>query len=1532
MIAFLLVSPFAGVVNVQAQSGAVEPSAVDETITIAEARALPNGETATVQGSISAPIGLFRYDELWAQDATAGIDVYGVSPSGLQLGDIIEITGEIDEYNGKKEIIPADVSAIVLVDRGVPPAPVMTDTVNINENSEGWLVALKGTVSNAGGSSFSLDDGSGATSIYLDSDTGIDSSWIQDGDMLTLLGISSQYDSSAPYDSGYQVLPRYQTDIAKGDVMPIAMARQQSAGVTVTVQGAVTMLPGTFEDVAQNREMYVQDGTAGIDVFNYGGLPVAPGTLSIGDIVTVTGAIDFYNGKMEIIATDLVTQGLNSPVEPKIQYADNIGELTEGLLVVVTGTVSSKWGGGFDLNDASGSTAVYIDGDTGIDLSGIENGDTLKVIGLSAQYDSSAPYDSGYQITPRTQDDLVAVTGDFTPPSVESTSPAADATDANPYFEVKATFDEALDVNTVDADALTLASADGAVDGVAYYDSGRMTVVFDPAAALEANTTYTATVKATVADKAGNALGTAYEWGFTTAAATFEAYHGSIHNHTAYSDGTSDPNDAFTKGRERGLDFMSVTDHSYSISDAEWEDTWAQAEAHTEDGAYVAIAGSEFTQGSEGHINVYNTIRHPMRNDTGAGYGDYTPTLADFYDWIAEHPEAVGMFNHPGWMNFNDWAYRADAEPMMQLLEIGNGAYSYYVWTEEEYRKALDYGWYVSPSNNGDTHSDEWAIDNPGRTGIWATELTYDGVLEAMDAMRTFATEDGNFEMYLKADGAWMGKTIPNDGTVDFEIYVNDPDDEDLVSLDLITDQGIVVTSTVPTASEATWSFSLDITAGVHYYYVRAVQRDGDRTVSAPIWTEGDVDVAPTKLEITPARLSTQAPANFSARVTNRGVADATDVTVTFKVDTDVIGTEVITVPANSDAFAAIGWSPDITGSVTILAEISGVPTGDNPDDNIITLEREIVDEEVPLIVIDNGHKNNVFASGDGNEFEQDLVEYGFNWIEDTDGLTASDLQSAVLLVISDPGEQGEDLYDDAEEQVIADYVNNGGAILFAGDSDYHDHGNAPEINNILDRIDGAGIRMNSDGTYDDTDNGGVGPWHVLWHNFPATNTTGIGVNVQTLVGFSGCSIYGVDDQGTPIALTTGDGITVTVEGDDDTYQNDGDGNDDHFVYPDDMRIPMAAVQELPGGGRIAVWGDSNEAFSDSFTYVSGDGYQNEIYNMQTIYWLLGHPLEKWDIGEARKDEELNDTPDNLNRLVWIEGVVTAGYGTFFDVLYVQDDTGGVTVFAPVTGETAPTEEGGTITIQYLGTKVRVVGRVELYQNDTEVQVDWDLEQIQVIGEEVVPNPLELSTAESALEANEGWLVQTEGAVITKTNNFNFVVDDGSGPSRIFIDGYNGDFADIEVGEVAKVIGLASEDGQGQRIRVRKREDVFARAMAFLNLLKSVSSETDVAQGSTITYTVIAENLGTVDAADVTVTDTLPLGVIGEDLNWTGTITAEDQVEFTIPVVVTTTSSFADTSITNHAYLSYPDGTAMASATFTIMGETYIFLPLVMKQ
>ncbi len=1394
-----------------ASARSAQEMALTPTHTIREARQAPNGTSVIVQGTISAPLNVFRFNEMWVQDDTAGIDIWDYTPTGLQLGDTVEISGTVAEYNGKKEIANGPNGYVLLVDRGVPPTPLVTQTGAISETSEGWLVVVTGTVSNKWGSGFDLDDGSGPTAVYIDSDTGIDLSGIQNGDLITLVGLSSQYDSSPPYDSGYQVLPRFQYDIAEGVVQPIALARQVSAGMTVTVAGAVTCLPGTFEAPDLNRELYIQDGTGGVDVFQYNGLPIPSNTLSLGDIIIVTGTVDFYNGKLEIVPSEVVTTGLTGTVVPKIQFAGKIGETTEGLLVVLTGTVSNKWGGGgnhggFDLTDASGTVAVFVDRDTGIDMSFFDNGDVLRVIGLSAQYDSSPPYDSGYQVQPRVQSDLALAAGDFDPPGITATVPVSGAVDVNPHLPVQAVFDEEMDATTIDETTFWLEGPAGPVNATVYYDNDRMTAVLLPAAPLETSTLYTATVAGTVQDKAGNPMGSDFPWTFTTAAqVTFAPYLGSIHNHTSYSDGVLDPATAYATAHARGLDFFGLTDHSHAVDDAEWLDTLAQAVSATVDGEFVALAGFEYTNSSEGHVNIFNTIRRAIRTDQGYAYGDYCATMEDFYNWVELHPEAVGHFNHPAWMNFNDWTYRPSIEPQMQMVEVGNGAYSYYVWTEEEYIKGLDYGWRFGPTNNGDTHSDQWGLDNPGRSGVWATELTYQGIIEAMRAMRVFTTEDGNWVLYLKADGAWMGQTIPNDGQIEFTAYLDDPDGEAFTSLALVSDQGQVVTSTVPTSNPYTWTVSLDISEGVHYYYLRAVEADGDRGLSAPIWTEGDVDVAPTKLTVVPARLTTYAPANFEVRLTNRGISDVLSLTVNFYVNTTTVGSAVVDVPVGMDAFAGVDWMPDVTGTITIWAELVNPPAGDNPADNTIAVERDVVDYPVPLIVIDNGHNNNVFVSGSAGEFKQDLVDYGFNWIEDTDGFASGDLDNADLLIISDPGAYGEDVYTEVEEQVITDFVNNGGALLVAGDSDYHDHGNPDELNNLLARIDGARIRLNRDGTYDDTNNGGVGPWHVLWHNLPAWQETGIGTNVNTVVGFSGCSIYGVDEFGTPIPLTTGNGITVTVYGDDDTYQNDDGGDGFYFTYTDPFTIPMAAVQLLPNGGRIAVWGDSNESFSDAYTYVPGDTYQNEIYNMETIYWLMGTPLQRSTIATVRYDAEWNDTPDQLDRLVWVEGTLTAGQDNFYEALYMQEDSGGIAI-------RMPSLEPPTDTYP-LGAVVRAVGRIEITYGETEIRIVWDPEQVQVISPGVVPDPLVLSTTDAVHEENEGWLMQTEGLVTGWYDAESFIVNDGSGPARILLEGNNQEegndtFESIQIGYRVRAIGIGSENAGGPNLRVRTESDI----------------------------------------------------------------------------------------------------------------------------
>ena len=78
------------------------------------------------------------------------------------------------------------------------------------------------------------------------------------------------------------------------------------------------------------------------------------------------------------------------------------------------------------------------------------------------------------------------------------------------------------------------------------------------------------------------------------------------------------------------------------------------------------------------------------------------------------------------------------------------------------------------------------------------------------------------------------------------------------------------------------------------------------------------------------------------------------------------------------------------------------------------------------------------------------------------------------------------------------------------------------------------------------------------------------------------------------------------------------------------------------------------------------------------------------------------------------------------------------------------------------------------------------------------PAPLPFSTHDAALEANQGWLTQITGTVTARIGESIFV-DDGSGPVRAFLDGYNGTWDDIHVLDQVTVKGLISEDGDGQR-------------------------------------------------------------------------------------------------------------------------------------
>ena len=143
----------------------------------------------------------------------------------------------------------------------------------------------------------------------------------------------------------------------------------------------------------------INDENVGINVFS-----LNPGTYNVqeGDLVTVSGVIDQFNGLLEIVPDDIevisTNQSLNTPIELGVP-----DETTEGSYVViapfcvdsVVETGASGWNV-FGKNGTGENVLVRLDVDAG--FSPPSAGECLGVYGVGTQFDSSFPFTSGYQV------------------------------------------------------------------------------------------------------------------------------------------------------------------------------------------------------------------------------------------------------------------------------------------------------------------------------------------------------------------------------------------------------------------------------------------------------------------------------------------------------------------------------------------------------------------------------------------------------------------------------------------------------------------------------------------------------------------------------------------------------------------------------------------------------------------------------------------------------------------------------------------------------------------------------------------------------------------------------------------------------------------------------------------------------------------------------------------------------------------------------------------------------------------------------
>jgi len=178
-----------------------------------------------VQGRITGPARIFTSGSspsLYIQDQTQGINIYNCTSPAEQtrfldsLGIELAVIGKVTEYNGLTEIAGGalwvtDSPVLQVIPRLLPFNSPLTEMM------ESSLLTVVGDVisppvRSGTGYNLTIKNGTPAIAIRVQDNTGIPVNWIELGRRLRITGIVGQYDYTEPYNTGYQLLPRFRDD------------------------------------------------------------------------------------------------------------------------------------------------------------------------------------------------------------------------------------------------------------------------------------------------------------------------------------------------------------------------------------------------------------------------------------------------------------------------------------------------------------------------------------------------------------------------------------------------------------------------------------------------------------------------------------------------------------------------------------------------------------------------------------------------------------------------------------------------------------------------------------------------------------------------------------------------------------------------------------------------------------------------------------------------------------------------------------------------------------------------------------------------------------------------------------------------------------------------------------------------------------------------------------------------------------------------------------------------------------------------
>ncbi|UUZ94519.1 CehA/McbA family metallohydrolase [Paenibacillus sp. P25] len=423
---------------------------------------------------------------------------------------------------------------------------------------------------------------------------------------------------------------------------------------------------------------------------------------------------------------------------------------------------------------------------------------------------------------------------------------------------------------------------------------------------------------------------------YPTPGLKYNWFTGQMHAHTKYSEkdaaqtSTNTPQGALAAAISQGADFMGLSDHSEQLDDGdptvvngEWADTRLQADLATAPYAFSGFPGWEMTYNTTtaiwGHANVFNTDWFADRWDTTNGRQYH---FHDLWNDLSKYPEAVLQFNHPGayWGDFEDFAYyNQTADDQSALLEF-NPDTAANSEKFDRYIRALDRGWHVAPTWNGDVHNGTWMQDN-NRLVVQAEINTREAVMDAIRDRRAYVSfGDRDLKVAFEINGKPMGSRLSNPGMLNISVMAANPTNDVISRITLYGPGGQVLSTQTYNSRLAHYTASLPPQHG--YYFAKIEQADGGWAITAPIWIQ---DPAPVQLGMsTQSTAEAGVPVQVNANVKNTSGSTLNNVRVEFFKD------DYLTTDDNYTAVNKVGETtiPSIAAGATATASTTWAPAG----------------------------------------------------------------------------------------------------------------------------------------------------------------------------------------------------------------------------------------------------------------------------------------------------------------------------------------------------------------------------------------------------------------------------------------------------------------------------------------------------------------------------------------------------------------------------------------------------------------------------